>query len=87
VTPAAPKKSAGWMVQVGAFSTPAAAAAVAKQLTEAGYRSVVLPGKLNRVAVQAGSTKKDALDQATKMGKSGFEGAFVIPEVLSEIGQ
>jgi cell division protein FtsN len=72
-----PKNS--WRVQVGAFSTPAAAAAVAQELSRAGYEPIVLHGKLNRVMVQAGSTRAEALAQAAKMGKSGFRGAFIVP--------
>jgi cell division septation protein DedD len=76
--PAPPKKTV-WMVQVGAFSTEAAANAVAQDLTKAGYQPRVLPGKLNRVLVPAGSTRAEALAQAEKMGKTGFQGAFIVP--------
>jgi cell division protein FtsN len=74
-----PEKKPGWMVQVGAFSTPAAAEAVVQQLGKAGYQATVLPGKLNRVLVPAGSTRAEALTQAEKMSKSGFQGAFIVP--------
>jgi cell division protein FtsN len=67
------------MVQVGAFSTPTGASVLAQRLTRAGYQPVVLPGKWNRVLVQAGSTKEEAVAQAKKMSQSGFEGAFVVP--------
>lgn len=74
------RKSAGWMVQVGAFSTKEAAEAVTQQLTQANYATTLLSGKtLYRVLVQAGSTRDEALAQATKLAKIGFQGAFIVP--------
>jgi cell division protein FtsN len=69
-----------WMVQIGAFSTRAAADNVVNQVTQAGHTANVLSGTtLHRVLIQAGPTKQDALNLATRMGQSGFPGAFVIP--------
>jgi cell division protein FtsN len=68
------------MVQVGAFSTPAAANAVSQQVTKAGYSATVVAGKiLHRVLIQAGPTREDALTLATQMSQNGFRGAFIVP--------
>jgi cell division protein FtsN len=76
--PAAAKPS--WMVQVGAFSTQAAASAVSQQVTKAGYKATVVAGKnLHRVLIQAGPTREDALALATRMSQPGFHGAFIVP--------
>lgn len=77
--PPAPAKPS-WLVQVGAFSTQAAAEAVVQQLGKAGYSGTIVSGKtLHRVLVQAGVTRDEALTMATKMSKSGFQGAFIVP--------
>ncbi len=69
-----------WLVQVGAFSTQAAAEAVVQQLGKAGYSGRIISGRtLHRVLVQAGATRDEALATATKMSKSGFQGAFIVP--------
>ncbi|MDR1977364.1 MAG: SPOR domain-containing protein [Synergistaceae bacterium] len=69
-----------WMVQVGAFSTRAAADAVSQQVTKAGYSATVVAGKsLHRVLIQAGPTREDALALATRMSQTGFQGAFIVP--------
>jgi cell division protein FtsN len=69
-----------WMVQVGAFSTQAAANAVSQRITKAGHSATVVAGKnLHRVLVQAGPTREDALTLATQMSQSGFQGAFIVP--------
>ena len=74
-----PEKT-NWMVQVGAFSTSPAANSVLKQLTQAGHTAIVVPSRtLHRVLVQAGPTKQDALNLATRLGQTGFPGAFVVP--------
>jgi cell division protein FtsN len=79
VTVNQPEKT-NWMVQVGAFSTPSAAQSVLKQLTQAGHTAVVVPSRtLHRVLVQAGPAKQDALNLATRLGQTGFPGAFVVP--------
>ena len=59
-TAPAPTKPS-WMVQVGAFSTPAKANAVSQQVTKAGYSATVVGGKnLHRVLIKAGPTREDA---------------------------
>ena len=78
--PPAPKPDTSkWMVQLGAFSTLAAAQSFAEQVTKAGYVPMVISGNpLHRVLVQAGASKDDALKLATRMNESGFRG-FVVP--------
>ena len=72
--------SSGWMVQIGAFSTKAAADAVMQQVSKAGHSATVISGKtLHRVLVQAGATRNEALTMATRMSQSGFPGAFIVP--------
>ncbi len=78
--PKTPQKPASWMVQVGAFSTRAAADVVQQQMVKAGYTTNIISGKtLHRVLVQAGATRDEALAQASKISKSGFQGAFIVP--------
>lgn len=75
-----PAAKPGWMVQVGAFSTQAAADAVQQQLGKAGYTARIISGRtLYRVLVEAGSSRDEALTMATRIGRSGFEGAFIVP--------
>lgn len=69
-----------WQVQVGAYSTRAAADSVVEQLKKAGYPGTIVSGKtLSRVLVQAGATRDNALATATKLSRSGFPGAFIVP--------
>jgi len=78
--PAAQPDKPNWMVQVGAFSTPSAAETVLERVTKTGHTAAVFSGKtLHRVLVQAGPTKQDALNLATKLGHGEFPGAFVVP--------
>ena len=78
--PAAPSDRPNWMVQVGAYSTRAAAETVVRQITQTGHTASVVSGRtLHRVLVQAGPTRQDALDLATRLGQAGFPGAFVVP--------
>jgi cell division protein FtsN len=82
-TPTPPKpKSANstWMVQVGAFSTQAAADAFSRQVTKAGYKATVVSSKtLYRVLVQGENSRKETLALATQMSQNGFRGAFIVP--------
>ena len=80
-TPVEPQPAQpNWMVQVGAFSTLAAAENVVKRVAQTGHTSAVISGKtLHRVLVQAGPTKQDAYNLATKLGQGEFPGAFVVP--------
>ena len=72
--------NSNWMVQVGAFSTQAAAQNVAQQATKAGHTATIVSGRtLHRVLVQSGSTREEALALATRLSRSGFEGAFIVP--------
>ena len=69
-----------WSVQVGAFSTRGAAESVLQQLNKSGYSASIISGKtLSRVLVKAGATREDALTLATKLSRSGFQGAFIVP--------
>lgn len=78
--PKAPQKPPSWMVQVGAFSTRAAADVVQQQMVKAGYTTNIISGKtLHRVLVQAGATRDEALEQASRISRSGFQGAFIVP--------
>jgi cell division protein FtsN len=63
------------MVQVGAFSTAAAAGARSKELAGDGYSASVVSGKLHRVLVRGGATRAAAVAVAAKIG----QGAFVVP--------
>jgi cell division protein FtsN len=68
------------MVQVGAFSTRVAADAFSEKVAKAGYSISVVSGQtLHRVLVQAGPTKEEAVTLATRMNRSGFQGAFIVP--------
>jgi len=69
-----------WRVQIGAYSTRAAAEAVVRRVTQAGYTAAVVSGRTwYRVLVQAGSTRQDAVNLAAHMGRGGYPGAFVVP--------
>ena len=71
---------ANWMVQVGAYSTRAAADAVLERLTQDGHTVTVNSSRtLHRVMVQAGPTRQDALNLASRLGQAGFPGAFIVP--------
>ena len=73
-------QEANWMVQIGAYSTNAAAEAVLGRITQAGYRAIVVPGRTwNRVLVQAGPTRQDAMNLAARLGRTGYPGAFPVP--------
>ncbi|MCL2010302.1 MAG: SPOR domain-containing protein [Synergistaceae bacterium] len=83
VRPAEPERPAAqpnrnWMVQVGAYSTRSSAEAVSRSLAQAGYTVNVSSGTLHRVLIQAGPTKQDALNLASRL-QTGFPGAFVVP--------
>lgn len=69
-----------WTVQIGAFSTREAAEAVSQQAGKSGYKAKIISGKtMHRVLLEAGTTRDDALSLATKLSKSGFQGAFIVP--------
>jgi cell division septation protein DedD len=68
------------MVQVGAFSTQAAAEAFLQRVTKAGYEGVVVSSKtLHRVLVQGEASREETLVLATRMSQNGFRGAFIVP--------
>jgi len=69
-----------WMVQIGAYSTRAAAESVLSRVTQEGHRAVVESGRMwHRVLVQAGPTRQDAESLAARLGQSGYPGAFIVP--------
>jgi cell division protein FtsN len=68
-----------WMVQVGAFSTQAAADAFSQQVTKAGYKATVVSSRtLHRVLVQGEDSREATLALATRMSQNGFRGAFIV---------
>jgi cell division protein FtsN len=76
VQPSPAKSTPTWIVQVGAFSTAAAAGARSKELSSDGYLvSVVSGARLHRVLVRGGATRASASAIAAKIG----QGAFVVP--------
>jgi cell division septation protein DedD len=69
-----------WMVQVGAFSTQAAADSFLRQVTQAGYQGTVVSSRtLHRVLVQGEASREETLALATRMSQNGFRGAFIVP--------
>lgn len=80
----APKetKTASWQVQVGAFSAKASATEVSRKLSQSGYKVSILSGvRFHRVMVQAGPTRQDAVNVASRLEKEGFVGSFPVPPV------
>lgn len=74
--PSQTQSSPVWMVQIGAFSTVAAANTRSKELASAGYSTSVVSGaKWHRVLVRGGATRASASAVAAKIG----QGAFVVP--------
>lgn len=68
-----------WAVQVGAFSTLAAAESVVQRAARANHTATVLSGRRwHRVLVHAGPTRQDAVALAARLGQTGFPGAFII---------
>jgi len=71
--------SAKWTIQVGAFSTLAAAKTFSEQVSKAGYKPTVVPSSaLHRVIVQAGTTRDEAQKLVEQINRSGFPEAFVV---------
>jgi len=69
-----------WMVQIGAFSTNAAAQTALRRVTQDGHRAtIVSSGRWHRVMVYAGPTNQHAADLAAQLGRSGYQGAFAVP--------
>ena len=69
-----------WRVQIGAYSTRAAAESVVRRVTQDGHSASIVSGKtLFKVQVQAGSTRQEAQSLASRFGQSGFSGAFIVP--------
>jgi len=69
-----------WMVQVGALSTNAAAQTLLNRVTQEGHRATIVSGgRWHRVLVYAGPTNQDASELATRLGRSGYQGAFTVP--------
>ena len=76
--PAVQSNRSNWMVQVGAYSTRAAAETVSKEVVQAGYTATVVSGRLHKVLIQAGSTRQEALNLAARL-RPEFPGAFIVP--------
>jgi rare lipoprotein A len=75
---ARPQSRPAWRVQVGAFSTKAAADDVARRISKDGHSVAVVSGnRVHRVLVSAASGS-EASALAARMDRSGFPGAFVI---------
>jgi len=71
--------SAKWTIQVGAFSTLAAAKTFSEQVSKAGYKSTVVPSSAwHRVIVEAGTTRDEAQKLVEQINRSGFPEAFVV---------
>ena len=76
----APAAATPWMVQVGAYSTKAAAESIRQQAVKSGFTASIASGRsLHRVLVQGGATREEALALATRLSKMGFQGAFIVP--------
>ena len=69
-----------WMVQIGAFSTNAAAQTALRRVVQDGHRATIVSGnRWHRVMVYAGPTNQDAVNLAAQLNRSGYVGAFTVP--------